>query len=215
MNCPDARNELAALLYGELDARQLSAIRQHAAECPKCRTEIEGLEHARKLLDAASPPPAVHVDAAAILRSEAERQLLRLRRWRRWTLAASAAAAALLVLAVGFKLELRVEAHQLVLRWGAPPVSEAAPVQAAAFPQVTADSDAAMQAQLVTLTRLAQGLIETTGDRDAKHRKELQQLRDGLRDLERQAGLRLRAIDRDVTALYAAVFGVNKKGASE
>src|SRR5262249_60281157 len=63
----------------------------------------------------------VRVDRAPLSREAARREQQRLRRWRRAALVAGAGLAALLALTIGLNLEVRVEHHQLVLRWGAPP----------------------------------------------------------------------------------------------
>src|SRR5262249_60833691 len=70
---------------------------------------------------AAAPVPSVQLDVSQLLQTAAARRIRQARHWRRVAIAVAAVAAALLVV-VGLRLEVRLEAHQLVLRWGdAPP----------------------------------------------------------------------------------------------
>ncbi len=211
MTCPEVRDELPALLYGELAAQPSAAVEEHLAQCGKCRAELAALRHARRLLDAV-PAPTIQVDPAAIMLAENERQMRRLRRWRWAALASTAAAAVIVLLALGLNLEMRIEAHQMVLRWGVPP--SPAPAEVAVVPKVSEpplDPSPGLQYQLVLLTHLAEGLI----NRDVKQHEELAQLREGVRELQRNARLRINSVERDVSALYAVVFGTAKKGATE
>jgi anti-sigma factor RsiW len=212
MNCIEIQNALPVLLYGELETEAAKRLEEHLAGCPDCRRELAALKLTQKRLDAV-PAPAVQLDVGRIFQEEAQRRLVQLRRWRRLALAAAAVAAASILVALLLNLEVRVEGHQLVLRWGSPP---ALPERIVDQPsEVNPEATAALQAQLVVLTQLAQGLTETAAGRDAKQRKELTQIRDNVRDLQRQLGYRLNSIERDQSALYAAVFGPSKKGATE
>lgn len=230
MSCLQIHDELPALLYGELSPQQAARIEEHLATCPACRAELAACKHTRALLDQV-PAPAVDVNAARILQREALRQLGRLRRWRRLAILTTGAAAAIGLLLVGLNLDVRVEAHQVVLRWGSPPTVEAPAIPIAAVapdvsPPITkSDAASALQTQLVILTQLTQGLADT----EARQRKDLGQMqrevtqmqrelammRDAVRDAQRQSGRRVSAIERDVSALYAAFFGTTKKGAAE
>jgi predicted anti-sigma-YlaC factor YlaD len=118
MKCTDVRAALPLLLYGE-SSPQDAALREHLAACPTCRREYEALTGVRRLLDDAAVPP-IAVDLSQIHRTLAERQLRRVRRWRRAAVAFGALTAVLL-LALGLRLEFRLEASQLVVRWGDPP----------------------------------------------------------------------------------------------
>src|SRR5439155_9100593 len=88
--------------------------------CEACRREYESLRRLRQQLNLVSPP-TVEVDLALLYRQAAARQGRKVRRWRRLAGALVAVAAGLGLLAFGLHLELRLEAHQLVLRWGSPP----------------------------------------------------------------------------------------------
>jgi anti-sigma factor RsiW len=119
MNCDDLRHRLPDLAWDALEPDEGAAITAHLRDCPGCRRELEDLRQVRGLLDAAPTPP-VQVDVAAVYRAAAADAALRSRRWRRVALAACVAAAALLLVLVG-RLEFRLEAHQFVVRWKAPP----------------------------------------------------------------------------------------------
>src|SRR5580704_683973 len=113
MNCTDARSLLPGLLYGDLSAGMAAPLREHVAHCPACRQHLAELDAQRRALDDV-PTPDVQIDLAQLYRDAADRQARRLRRWRRTALALGAVAAVLLLI-FGLRLEVRVEAHQVVL----------------------------------------------------------------------------------------------------
>src|SRR3954470_1927991 len=120
MNCTEARTALIDLVGGTLPENRRQHLETHLLACPCCRAERDTLQEATALLRAA-PAPAVQVDVTALYREAARREQKRLRRWRRAALAVGGVLAALLALTVGLNLDVRLERHQLVLRWGAPP----------------------------------------------------------------------------------------------
>lgn len=128
MTCRDASDRLPGLLYDDLPAEEADRLRAHLRGCAACRREFAALAGVRRLLGAA-PAPAAEVDLPRLYR-EAGRRSER-SRGRQTLLVSLVAAAALLAVALP-RLELRFEAHQLVVRWGAPP--EAAPPPVAAVP---------------------------------------------------------------------------------
>jgi anti-sigma factor RsiW len=71
-DCEQTRGHLLDLLYGELPPDGRAAAEAHLAGCQACRAELAALEstraHARRALDADSPPPRAR---AAILRAAA------------------------------------------------------------------------------------------------------------------------------------------------
>ncbi len=117
MRCTDVRAALPLLIYGE-PSPQDALLRKHLADCPACRCEFEALGNVRRLLDNAVAPQ-VAVDLTKIHRTLAERQLRRAQRWRQVAVALGTLAAVLL-LAFGLRLELRLDANQLVVRWSNP-----------------------------------------------------------------------------------------------
>ncbi|MGH7058704.1 MAG: anti-sigma factor family protein, partial [Acetobacteraceae bacterium] len=123
MKCTVVRAALPLLIYDE-PSPQDAALKEHLAGCDACRREAEALQGVRRLLDDA-PVPRIEVNLPQLHRSLAERQIRQMRRWRRVAVALGALAAVLL-LAVGLRLEVRLQAGQLLVRWGDPPPSDPA-----------------------------------------------------------------------------------------
>jgi hypothetical protein len=207
-NCAQTRDALADLLYGELPPAEAQAVQEHLAGCPPCRAEYVALRQVRAALDAA-PAPQAEVDLPRLYREAARRQGKRLRRWRRLALAALAAAAALLV-AFGLNLEVRLEQHQVVLRWGAPPQADAvrpAPPTAAARPDAP-ERDAEMR----LVKELIHLLAADVQERDRQQAEALRALRQRFEALRVQTAERCAAAERDVAGLYTVQFGPRPKG---
>ncbi|MFL5244638.1 MAG: anti-sigma factor family protein [Gemmataceae bacterium] len=117
MNCNQVREFLPLLLYGDLSAEE-AAVTKHFATCPACQKEYAALQKLRGLLDA-EPAPSIKVNLGSVYAEAARRQEVRLRRWRRATYALVGVAAMLFII-FGLKLEVHVQAHQLIVRWNAP-----------------------------------------------------------------------------------------------
>src|SRR5262245_7783395 len=199
MNCSQARDRLPGLLYGDLPAAEAAAVEDHLAGCPACRNEHAALRGVRRALDALPAPP-VEVDLPRLYRAEADRRARQLRRWRRAAVAL-AGAAAVLLLVVGLRLELRVEAHQLVVRWGTPPPAPPPVARAEARP------DRATQEQVQLLGELVHALAGDLEARDQRQRGELRRLQAQLERLRWQSEQRWAATEDNVSALYTAHFG--------
>src|SRR5438067_5047261 len=123
MNCADVRQELPSLVYHDATPEQAERLQAHVAGCRECQREYAALQQMPRLLDLL-PAPALSVDLPRLYRGAADRQRRRLRLWRR----AAVAAAAAVLLAFGLRLDIRLETHQVVVRWGNPaPVAEAVP----------------------------------------------------------------------------------------
>ncbi len=217
MNCADVRSRLPTLLYGELAAAEAEEVRRHLGRCDSCRGEQAALLGMRRLLDAV-PAAAVTVDLPALYREAAARQARRVRRWRRVAWASLAAAAAIVLALLLSRAELRIDANQVVLRWGAVPAApeppppaprpEPVPIVVAAAPQTTE-----MEQELRLVSELVQTLSNDADTRDERRRHEIDRLKAQMTVLQRQvAELRL-ATEKDVAALYAAQLPENKKGA--
>jgi hypothetical protein len=216
MNCTQARDRLPALLYGDLPAEEMRSVRDHLTSCPACRDECAALRQVRRLLDAVPAPPAA-VDLPRLYREADARRQRRLRLWRRLALAAGAAAAAAVAALVGGpRLEVRLEAHQVVLRWGAPPDAPppdhrpgpAEGVAAAPPPSLPTDVDE----RLRLLGDLVQALAADADLRDGRRQQELAGLRAQLRSLQQQMAEMQMATDKDRAAIYSALFPDNPKG---
>jgi hypothetical protein len=210
MNCAQAREFLAGLLYGDLDAAQAAAVETHRAGCPACQREYASLQHLRRALDAVAAPAVAPVDLPRLYADAARLQQRQVRRWRRAALALLGAAAVLLAV-VGFKLELRVEAHQLVVRWGAP--TEAVPQPEPIAPQ-HADQADLPPAPVVSadewerMRDLIHALAADMALSNSARRQEFDNLEVRLDALQMRSQQR----DRVVAALYTAHFGTRDKG---
>jgi hypothetical protein len=217
MNCADVRLRLPALLYGDLPPGEADEVRQHLARCGYCRKEYAALEQVRRLLGAA-PAPAVTVDLPRLYREAAEQQAGRARRWRRAAWASLAAAAAVVLVLLLSRLELRIDANQVVLRWGAVAAApEPLPPAPRPEPPVIAvaqsSSTAEIEQELRLLNEVVQTLSNDADSRDEQRRQEIARLRAQVSSLQRQlADLRL-ATQKDVAALYSAQFSEKEKGA--
>ncbi|HEV3260016.1 MAG TPA: zf-HC2 domain-containing protein [Gemmataceae bacterium] len=214
-NCDQARQALPGLLYGDLAADEQAAVEKHLQGCPACREDYAALQRVRRLLDTV-PAPDVRVDLRGVYAEAARLQDKRLRRWRQAAVACLAAAAAVLIM-LGLRLEVRLAAGQVTVRWGAPPEAvvhapgpERRPDVARAQPPAGAVTPEEM--------RLAKELIHAlAADIDARDRLQQQalaRLQAGLEDLQRQADQQWSATERDVTALYTAHFGSRDQGAN-
>lgn len=197
MKCTDVRAALPLLIYGE-PSPQDAALREHLAVCPACRIEHEALANVRRLLDDAASP-RIDVNLLQLHGALAERQMQRARRWRRLAVALGGIAAVLL-LAIGLRWEIRLEANQLVVRWGDPPVGQAS------LPDATpVNSQARMpdlRDDLRVLSDLIHALKQDADDRDQHCDERLYRLEKHVRVLQSQADLRWTATEKNVAALY-------------
>lgn len=197
MKCTDVRAALPLLIYGDA-GQQESALQQHLASCAACRREQQALEGVRRMLDGESAPP-VEVDLSRLHRSIADRQAQRLRRWRRIAGAFGAIAAALL-LVIGLRLEVRLDASQLIVRWG-----EETPVGQAFQPNVPKPKSQAgkpdLREELRIHSELIHALKQDADDRDRQVADQLEQLEKYVRALQTQADRRWSATEKDLTVL--------------
>ncbi|HZT83556.1 MAG TPA: zf-HC2 domain-containing protein [Gemmataceae bacterium] len=209
MNCTEARARLADLLYGDLSPAERAAVENHLVGCAACRGERAALEGVRRLLDTV-PAPAVQVDVATVYQAAADRQTLRARRWRRAAVALVGLAAALLLAAL-LRLEVRLEANQFVLRWGAAPEAPPAPPERVVVERVERPAPD-LEERLRVLDDLLHALAEDVDSRDAQTQKDVARLRARLAELQAQNHEHWTETERNVAALYAAHFRVSRKG---
>jgi hypothetical protein len=210
MNCAQARKLLSGVLYGDLDTAQAAAVETHRAGCPVCRKEYASLEHLRRSLDAVAAPRVAPVDMLRLYADAARLQKRQFHRWRSAALALLGAAAALLAV-IGLKLELRVEAHQLVVRWGAPaetqPEREPPPPEAIVkhdpVPAPVVDAE-----EWQTMKDLIRALAADVTTTNSVRRQDLELLTIRLDTLQMRSQQR----DRLVAALYTAQFVPRDKG---
>jgi len=221
MNCEQIHERLLAWQYGELPAAEQTEVSNHLAGCAACREELSGWHEFRHQLGAFTGP-AVQVDLPGLYQEAVRRSERRARRWRRSGLVA-AAVAALVLIAVGLKLEVRVDAAQLVVRWGSPNGREGegekeqgpltatdsprpATVQApGAGPQVTAED-------LALVKNLIRALAQDVRTRDRQQQEALWQMQARFESFLDQVDKYVAANERDKAAFYTAQFRLQKKG---
>jgi hypothetical protein len=211
MNCSDARQQLAELVYGDLDDREATSIQDHLKVCPECRKEAMSLTRLRQTLDAL-PSPTVSVDVQRVLQTAASRQILRLRRWQRVAVTLSGLAAVLIV-ALFLRVELRVQGNEVSVRWGATAEPQpAAPSVKVDRPQVVPAANPDLDERLVLLTGLVHALADDQQMRHADRQQQFDDLAQRLEQLQAQDTVRWNETKRDLTALYVAHFGLTQKG---
>jgi anti-sigma factor RsiW len=216
MNCAQVRASLPEFVYGGLTLDVLGQVESHINGCPDCEREAAVLRQVRRLLTSA-PAPDVSVNALAIYRGAAERQVRRTRTWRRIALAAGAAAVALIAVTALTRLGIHVGNSEMVVRWG--PVPEPISNQGAYAPRspvapVTAVPPdlSSIEDRLRVLSELTQALAEDDHDRDDQREQEITYLRQQIKDWQGQSAQRFGAVERDFDALYTAQFPSHKGG---
>jgi hypothetical protein len=213
MNCTQVRENLPALLYGDLNATTRDAVQNHLTSCSACQLELAAFQRVRGALDSV-PAPSVHIDLPGLFQQAGARQAKQARRWRRAALAVGGLAAALMLIEF-LRLEVRVEAQQLTIRWSGAPVEEktAAPRP---IERIIVREDptalAALEDRVGTLDDLIHALITDVGDRDERLSQRLARLRERVEELRLQNSRRWSDLDRSVAAMYTAMFVVPKKG---
>jgi anti-sigma factor RsiW len=211
MNCAEVRGLLPLVASGDLDSERRAAVTGHLASCPACRRELTAIQEIGHILDSV-PGPSIRMDVGMLYRKAAEAQHRRLRRWRAAACILGAVAALLLVV-FGLRLEVRVEAHQLVLRWGEVPETVQPPLGPVPAPIVNVPPPAVPEtneARVQLLGDLVRALASDVETRDYDRQQELARLRAEVEALRRQALQRWTATERDVAALYAAQFLLTK-----
>jgi hypothetical protein len=215
MNCSQVCAELPALVYGDLKPEEAAPLRKHLDVCPACRREQAALQQLRRILDAV-PTPQVEVDLPQLYRQAAAQQECRLRRWRRAAVALAAVAAGLALLAFGHRLEVQLEPHQAVFRWGSAPSTPGLPrthaAQASLNPEGPASQDPAEQLRL--LSELVRALAREQEASDQRQQNSLARLESRVADLQDLANERWTTTQRNVAALYAAHVLQSQKGAT-
>lgn len=216
MNCSHARDQLPLMLYGELDTESARAVRDHLAACPSCQREHAALQGVRRELDNV-PALQVNVDLPQLFQEAAARQARQMRRWRRAAVAVTGIAAAL-VLIVLLRLEVRVDANQLTLRWGAVPAETVSPTIPA--PEVVVLHETTMppdlEERLQWMSDTLHALADSLDVCDARMRQGLEGRLDTLEArvelMRRQNGQRWNDTERSVAAIYKAMFVLPNKG---
>jgi hypothetical protein len=217
MNCNQARELFPALLYDNPADADAVAAREHLAGCPACRQEFAELQHVRQTLDAVAVP-AVSVDVSRVFQRAAALEQRRARRWRRAAVAVCALAASLLLVVV-LRLELRLDAHQLVIRWGEMP--EEPPIIAPPTPEPTVIvqreivTDPKVEEQLRVLHDTVHALAGSQETRDQQLRLVMGLMQARFESLQLLDTRRWSENDRNFAALYKAVFFPAKGGENQ
>jgi predicted anti-sigma-YlaC factor YlaD len=214
MTCTQARDLLSLLLYGGLDATEAARVQSHLTTCPACRDVQAALQHISRTLDTV-PAPAVQVDLPRLLRDAAALQQRRVRRWRRTAMAVCGLAAALL-LVVLLRLEVRVQAHQLSVSWGAAPMVEPQAPSAETVQTVIVRHENAASPELEEQVRVARATLHALADnldsRDVRLQERVADLETRLERMRFQDGQRWSETERSVAAIYKAVFVLPNRG---
>lgn len=207
MSCEPFRERLLELLYGGLPPGSRTEVERHLADCSACRRERAALEALAHGLDAVPPVPG-RVDLPRLYRDAAERRARQARRWR--FIAAGVGVAAVVLLALfALRLEVRLEGHQMVLRWGVPP-EPAAPVPPP--PVVIREVPAVSAEEVQLLKELVHALAADVESSERRSLASVVRLQQRLDDMQRQTQRRWADTERDVSALYTAQFGPRRKG---
>jgi anti-sigma factor RsiW len=206
MSCEPFRGRLSELLYGGLRPGERAEVERHLADCSTCRRERAALEALAHALDAV-PPAEGGVDLPRLYRDAAER---RARQARRWRLAAAGVGVAAVVLLALFalRLEVRLEGHQMVVRWGVPPE----PVAPAPPPVVIREVPAVSAEDMQLIKELVHALAADVEASERRNLASVVRLQQRLEDMQRQTQRRWADTERDVSALYTAQFGPRRKG---
>lgn len=201
MNCRDVRAALPLMMYGDANAED-AALREHLAQCPACRREAEALQGVRRLLDDV-PIPRIEVDLAQLQREMGERQMRKLKRWRRVAVTLGALAA-LLLLALGLRLEIRLQAGQMLVRWSEPPPAALVnpKIQPDATDPESRPAKPELREDLRVLSDLIHALKQDVDERDERFTEQLDLLQKHILALQSQGDLRWNATEQDVAALY-------------
>jgi hypothetical protein len=214
MTCTQARDLLPLLLYGGLEATEVARVQSHLTVCPACRDAQAALQGITRALDTL-PAPTAQVDLPRLLQDAAALQLRRARRWRRATAAVCGMAAALL-LVVLLRLEIRMQAHQLFVRWGAAPPVEPLSPPTETVRTVVIRQENGVSPELEEQLRVARATLHALADnldsRDTRLQERVADLEARLERMRFQDGQRWSETERSVAAIYKAVFVLPNRG---
>jgi hypothetical protein len=215
MNCTHIRTRLAEFIHGGLTPQDRKQVEVHLQACTACRAECAALQQVGRLLDRL-PAPAVQVDLVRLYCDAADARQRRLRRWRRIAVALGIATAAALLVAVGLRCEVRVEAHQVVVRWGTPPPAPDAVPPLPPAPLIVEHVASGVSPEVEERLRMLGELIETLAAegeaRDRRQSEELVRLKARLQEMRLEAARWHESTKRDVTALYQVQFPPKRNG---
>jgi hypothetical protein len=218
MNCSQVRENLPLFVYGDLQPEEATAVEGHLSNCAVCRREQVELQSVRAALNAVSVP-SVRVDLTQLLREATALRASQARRWRRVAIALGSMAAALVIVLM-LRLELRLEAHQVVLRWGAGD-EEALPQSSVPQPKrgVSAHRDLvfnpALETRLQVMNDTLHALAAYVDEHDLQQRERMERLQARIESVQRQNGQRWSDTERSVAAIYRAMFVLPREGGKQ
>ncbi len=211
MNCNEIRSRLPVYCLGDTEPNEVMLIEAHLQGCVECRREASSFRGLLRLLDQV-PVPVSSFDVPEFYRRVSVVHQTQARRWRRVAVWGLSAAAAILVLLLFSRLEFRLEAHQVVLRWGQPsnlPIAPVAGFNVVAYERQMAD----FRDNLHAMSQL----LHAQCDEFELHQEKLLKFERRIREFQRvlSTGLeRWRSTERDVAALTGMQSPGNSKGES-
>jgi hypothetical protein len=204
MQCDAVRTLLPLHVYGDLADSERMAIEGHLTGCLACQQDLAEFQRLRETLSAL-PAPERHVDVGQIYSLQTLRRRKQTRRWQM----AALAAIAVTVFVLFMRLEIQVNAGQLVIRWGRPepiavvekPAAVPAPAPAPAEP------NREMMERLQVMNDLIHALADSIETGDRQRREDLQRLQVELAAIQRRSQRQFDETQNEVDALYTAQFG--------
>jgi anti-sigma factor RsiW len=213
MTCNEIREKLPLHLHGDLPAEETALVKHHCETCLACRKELAALRAVGRLLDAA-PMPRAEVNLAQVYAEAMQQQARRARRWRRATIAL-AGVAALALLVFGLKLEVSVQAHQVVVRWNSPPATvdpdNKLPQDTPALARVVPPSPPVTAEDMHLVKELIHAIAADVETRDERQREALNLLVKNLEAFQYGDSQRWKATQRDVAALFTVCLGPRER----
>jgi hypothetical protein len=224
MTCEQACEQLPLHVYGELAADETQPLETHLAGCPACRAAHAEIERIRQLLCAAPAPTAPVIETAAVYRRLADAAGRRVRRWKWAASFALASAAGLVALLLLGRVEVRMGAGQLVVRWG----GQGSPTLASSRQGLDESTDSrqgpgkideswrnqALEEQVAILNQIVRALARDAEVRSAGQDRESALFRSQLNALQHRGDTRLADLERDFRTLYRVHFALKEKGDS-
>lgn len=208
MTCP--RDQLPGLVYGDLLPAEAAAVEAHVEDCPTCRAEYTSLRQVKQALSATPFPEAV-VDLDRLFQKASEHVVPR-RRWPKRVLVTLAIAAAVLLALAN--LEIRAEAHQVVIRWGRAPLADPAEPPPVYVAQAAPAALTVLDERVDVVQELSHALAADVDRRDQRRGDDLARTEARLDTLYRYVARRFQDTDRDVDALYLLRTQTPEKGAN-
>jgi hypothetical protein len=201
MNCTDVKAQLPFLLSEDREQVEDLELREHVAKCPNCLQEWQELEQLGKLL-AANPEPVVAVDLVSLYRRAALQEARRGRRWRWVGMAASILLLVGGVNAVFSKLEVRLNGHELAMRWGVPPGAVVSPIDPPPQEPAPIAQAEKRDEQIEVLSAMVRAMLQELQTVEIRQGRDRADLDVRVSGLQEQTLKRCLALQKDMEALY-------------